>query len=66
MFHRKRKIINYDIKIKINGHKLIPNKSVKCYGVFIDDNLNWNNHINFVCDKLKIANGALSKLRHYV
>ena len=55
VFYLKRKIINYDIKTKFNAHKLIPNNSVKYLGVFIDDELNWKNHINFVCDKLKRA-----------
>ena len=32
----------------------------------IDEHLNWKHHIDFVCNKLKRANGALSKLRHYV
>ena len=65
IFKPKRKAINFDIKIKINGHKLIPSKVVKYLGVFIDDELNWKHHINFVCSKLKRANGALSKLRHF-
>ena len=39
---------------------------MKYLGVLIDDQLNWKYHINFVCGKLKRANGALSKLRHCV
>ena len=39
---------------------------MKYLGVYINDELNWKTHINFVCSKLKQANGALSKLRHFV
>lgn len=66
IFKPKRKIVDFEVKIKINGHRLYPSKVVKYLGVFIDDELNWKNHINFICSKLKRANGALSKLRHYV
>ena len=39
---------------------------MSCVGVYIDENLNWGQHVDFVSEKLKRANGALSKLRHYV
>ena len=45
---------------------LRPSNFVKYLGVYIDEHLNWRHHIDFVCNKLKRANGALSKLRHYV
>ena len=54
------------MKIKINGHRIRPSKVVKYLGVYIDENLNWDHHKNFVSNKLKRANGALIKLRHYV
>ena len=66
IFRPIRKKLNYDLKIKINGHRLRPSKVVKYLGVYIDQHLNWKHHIDFVCNKLKRANGALSKLRHYV
>ena len=66
IFRPIRKKINYDLKIKINGHRLRPSNFVKYLGVYIDEHLNWRHHIDFVCNKLKRANGALSKLRHYV
>lgn len=50
----------------MHGKKLHPSTFVKYLGVFIDENLNWEKHTDFVCDKLKQANGALCKLRHYV
>ena len=66
IFRPIRKKLNYEVKIKINGHRLRPTNVVKYLGVYIDEHLNWKHHINYVCNKLKRANGALSKLRHYV
>ena len=50
----------------MHGKKLYPTNAVKYLGVYIDKNLTWTQHVNAVCDKLKRANGALSKFRHYV
>ena len=66
LYHPKHKPLNYDIKVKINGRRLLPSKCVKYLGVIIDPHLSWNHHIDFVCNKLKRANGALSKLRHFL
>ena len=66
IFRSVRKKIDYDLKIKIDGHRLRPSKVVKYLGVYIDEHLNWKHHTDFICNKLKRANGALSKLRHYV
>lgn len=66
IFKPVRKKTDYVLKIKINGHRLRPSKFVKYLRVYIDENMNWRHHIDFVCNKLKRANGALCKLRHYV
>ena len=38
----------------------------KFLGVLIQENLNWNDHIDYVCKKLSKSTGLLSKLKHYV
>ena len=55
-----------EINIIFDGHKLNPSSSIKYLGVFLDEHLNWNKHISDLCCKLRRANGALSKIRHYV
>ena len=40
LFRHPSKEINYDLKIKIDGKKLLPSKYVKCLGLFIDSHLN--------------------------
>ena len=39
---------------------------MKYLGVYLNEHLNWRPHTSFVATKLRRANGALSKLRHYV
>ena len=40
--------------------------SYKYLGIFIDKDLNWNTHIQYVTKKVLKACGALAKLRHCV
>ena len=54
------------ISIKIQGTKLKSSKSVKYFGVYIDENLSWDCHISELCKRLSISNGIIAKLRHYV
>ena len=58
--------MDYDLKIKINGKRLLPSKYVKYLGITIDCHLNWNYQIDFLTPKLSRANGMLAKIRHFV
>ena len=53
-------------RLKLSGKILTPSKSVKYLGVHLDEHLNWKTHISSIATKLRRANGALSKLRHFV
>ena len=66
IFRNPKKMINFDLKLKLDGHKLIPSKYVKYLGVLIDPLLNWSYHVNLLAPKLSRAIGMLSKIRHYV
>ena len=66
LFHHKQKTINYQLKLKINGKRLYPSTFIKYLGVFLDENLSWRKHIDTLSLKLRRANGALAKLRHYL
>ena len=63
IFHSKRRIIDSNISIKLNGQKITPSDYVKYVGVFIDKHLTWDTHVNHLCTKLSRANGIISKLR---
>ena len=66
VFRSNRKKINYDIKLKIDGKKIVPSKYVKYLGLYIDSHLNWEFQCDVLAPKLSRAAGMLSKIRHYV
>ena len=66
LFHRAGKVLDYDLKIKLNGKRLIPSKYVKYLGILIDCHLNWNYQVSTLSAKLSRANGMLSKIRHFL
>ena len=59
-------IKNFKFNIKINGHKIIPTDHIKYLGVYLDSTLSGNYHCEILTNKLKRANGMLSKVRYYV
>ena len=66
IFRDPRKKITFDLKIKIDGKKIIPCTSVKYLGIFIDCHLNWHCHKTELSVKLSRAIGMLCKIRYYV
>jgi hypothetical protein len=66
IFKNKSRCLNFNLKIKINGMRLYPSQNIKYLGVYLDENLDWHKHVTTLSLKLRRANGALSKLRHYV
>ena len=62
---RKPQIINFELSLP-GGEKIQPSTHIKYLGVILDENLSWQSHIQSLSQKLRRANGALSKLRHYV
>lgn len=66
LFKNKRKKVNYDIKIKLDGKHMRFSREVKYLGMIIDDNLSMISHKTQVCGRLRKANGALCLVRHYV
>ena len=66
IFRHPNKPINYNLKIKIDGKKIIPSKYVKHLGILIDSHLNWEFQSEILSTKLSRAIGMLSKIRHYV
>ena len=66
IFKFTQKKLESDLKIKLCGKRLYPNKSVKYLDVIIDTNLTWLHHINDFSIKLNRANALLFKMRKYV
>ena len=55
-----------NMKLKINGKRIIASKNIKYLGMFLDENLNGGYHCENLTKKLKRANGMLTKARHYI
>ena len=66
IFRHPNKKIDYELKIKVNGKRLLKSSNVKYLGVYLDEHLNWSNHVEALSAKLTRANGMLAKMRHYV
>ena len=65
-FKSRRKKYEGIIKLKLNRQRLQSSNNLKCFGIRIDQNLNWKHHINDVSTKLIKANAILFKIRNFV
>ena len=66
LFKQSRKFINYTIKIKLDGKRLIPVSNINYLGVTLNENMSWMSHTEGLANKLRISNGILCKLRHFM
>ena len=46
------KNVDFNLKLKLNGKRIYPTKSIKYLVIKIDENLTWNEHINDLVIKL--------------
>ena len=54
------------MRIKLNGVRLVPTKHVKYLGLYLDENLSFDTHINLLNAKLRRANNMIAISRHYL
>ena len=66
LFRPKRKSMDFNLKINLNGKQFYETNSVKYLGVRIDKKLNWKAHINDIALKIIRANAMLYKVRNFV
>ena len=66
VFKSRQTVVKKHLNFRISGQKITPVKCIKYLGVKIDENLNFQSHLNDLSMKLTRSNGMLSKLRHYV
>ena len=66
IFRSNRRCLDTIPKIEISGKRLSPSKTIKYLGIYLDEHLSWKQHVAVVSAKLRRANGAISKLRHYL
>jgi len=65
LFRHHNKSINYNVRLKLNGVRLSFSPHVIYLGIELDCHLKLNPYVTNLCLKLRRANGALSKLRHF-
>ena len=65
IFFRKKNTPIPNVKIKLNGVKLVGTNSVKYVGVIFDEYLEFKEHIDIMNAKLKNANNLIAISRHY-
>ena len=66
IFKKAGSLQKYNLRIKLNGHRIFPSDSIKYLGIKLDSTLSGSAHFSFLSSKLRRANGLLSKIRHYV
>ena len=66
VFRSSRKVIDEDIKIKINNEIIAEKTQTKYLGIIMDNIMSWNNHIKHVTIKLAKGIGILYRLRNFV
>ena len=66
IFKHRRKKLDSPIKIKLSRERLYPSKSVKYYGIKIDENLSWKQNIHAIAMKLNRSNALSYTIRNLV
>ena len=56
--------VSKNFVLKYNGKKMDRCTSYKYLGIHLDENLNWKNHVKYLCEKLGKMCGIFAKLRH--
>ena len=64
MLSLKNKALKPKFNIKFNGENLAQCEAYKYLGVFIDKDLTWKPHIEYICKKISKGCGSLAKIRH--
>ena len=60
------KKLDFDLKLRLNGKRIYPTKSIKYLGIKTDENLTWIDHFKDIAFKLNRANAMLFKVREFL
>ena len=67
LFHPIQRKLPKSVTLFINNQSLTEENSIRYLGIYIDSNLNWKRHINYIfAKKVKRSIGNLSKLCYYL
>ena len=59
-------LFNSGVNIDLNGTPISTNYQTKFLGVLIDEDLQWNSHINYISRKVAKCVGIIYKVRSYL
>ena len=62
IFHLNHQKLPDEFKIVLNGVELSNTKTTKFLGVMINENLSWNDHMDYIANKLSRINGVLARI----
>ena len=66
IFHTRNNKPPKEFTIILNDVQLERVDNIKFLGVFIQENLLWNTHINHICNRVSKATSVLARLKHYL
>ena len=55
-----------DFEVKFSGYSLTKSQQTKYLGIFVDENLKWDAHIKYICNKLSHISGIFYKMRRLI
>ena len=68
----RQKVLRFQPIIRIHDntlnseHILEMKHRIKYLGIFLDSNLSWKYHVDYLCQKISKTSGIIAKLRHFV
>ena len=65
LFHAVQRKVTYP-ELYIDAIKIEFVKTFKFLGLTLDENMNWNSHINIVSNKISRAIGVMARLKNYI
>ena len=66
LFHPPQRKITQHFHLAIASKTIKQTNCIKYLGIYIDSNLNWKQHTEYIAKKIRRSIGLLSKLRYYV
>jgi hypothetical protein len=66
IFHNKNKTVHDSENIKVNDKPIERVTNFNFLGVILNENLNWDSHVDSVCLRISRFIGVLNKLKHYI
>lgn len=66
IFHSNNKTLNHNVTLKLNNCAITQSDCIKYLGVYVDQHLNWKQHISVLSKKISRSIGLMYKLRPFV